>query len=96
MQELSNLHDLKVLGKLLIIGNMISFHTNNKKMIFAIILTQWNENMSMVLYLSLVKINAPNTRSQKQHCHRGRNQSLSLWDSYCLACVFMWFKFQIV
>jgi hypothetical protein len=95
MQELSNLHDLKVLGKLLIIGSMISFHANNKKIIFAIILTQWNENMSMVLYLSLVKINALNTRSQKQHCHHGRNQSLSLWDSYYLACVFMRFKFQI-
>jgi len=51
MQELSNLYDLKVLGKLLMIGNMTSFHTNNKKMIFAIILTQWNENKSMVLYL---------------------------------------------
>jgi hypothetical protein len=64
-------------------------------MIFAIILTQWNENMSMVLYLSLMKINSPNNRSQKQHCHHGRNKSLSLWDSYYLACVFMWFKFQI-
>jgi len=95
MQELYNLHDLRVLGKLLIIGSMISCHTNNKKLVFAIILTQWNENMSMVLYLSLVKINAPNTRSQKQHCHHGRNQSLNLWDSYYLACVFMRFKFQI-
>jgi hypothetical protein len=95
MQELANLHDLRVLGKLLIIGSMISFHTNNKKMFFAIILTQWNENMSMVLYLSLMKINAPNTRSQKQHCCHGRNQSLSLWNSYYLTYVFMRFKFQI-
>jgi hypothetical protein len=61
MQELSNLYDLRVLGKLLIIGNMISFHTNNKKMISALILTQWNENKIMVRYLSLVKTNAPNT-----------------------------------
>jgi len=61
MQELSNLYDLRVLGKLLIIGSMISFHTNNKKMIFSLILTQWNENKSMVRYLSPVKTNAPNT-----------------------------------
>jgi hypothetical protein len=52
MQELSNLYDLRVLDKLLMISNMTSLHTNNKKMIFAIILTQWNENKSMVLYLS--------------------------------------------
>jgi hypothetical protein len=57
---LTCINDLRGLGKLLIIGSMIFFHTNNKKMIFAIILTQWNENMSMVLYLSLVKTNAPN------------------------------------
>jgi hypothetical protein len=61
MKELSNLYDQRVLGKLVIIGSMTSFHTNNKKMIFAIIPTQWNENMNMVLYLSLVKTNAANT-----------------------------------
>jgi hypothetical protein len=54
---------------------------------------EWKQEYGV--YLSPVKTNAPNTWSWKQHCHHRKNQSLNLWDFYYLACVFMWFRFQI-
>ncbi len=95
MQELSNLYDFKVLGKLLIIGSMTSFYSNNKinKFYFHSNTMEWKQEYGAIFATGENK--CTQHLKLKTTLSSWENQSLNLWDFCYLACVFMWFGFQI-